>query len=108
MSEVDYISQGLGKELRGLFAAALALAQIAAQRRAAQLREQATETGVAEAEARRRFETEQRTAALGIALPEAGMSPQQVAPVVGEGRRRPGARPRGGAVLGPAGPHHGG
>jgi len=35
MSEVDDISQGLSKELRGLFAAALALAQIAAQRRAA-------------------------------------------------------------------------
>ncbi len=79
MSEVDDISQGLGKELRVVFSAALALAQIAAQRRAAQLREQAAATGVAEQEARRRFETEQRVAALGIALPEAGMTPQQVA-----------------------------
>jgi len=34
---------------------------------------------VAEQEARRRFEVEQRVAALGIALPEAGMTPQQVA-----------------------------
>jgi len=79
MSEVDDISQSLGKELRVLFSAALALAQIAAQRRAAQLREQAAATGVAEQEARRRFETEQRVAALGIALPEAGMTLQQVA-----------------------------
>jgi len=79
MSEVDDISQSLGKELRVLFSAALALAQIAAQRRAAQLREQAAATGVAEQEARRRFETEQRVAALGIALPAAGMTPQQVA-----------------------------
>ena len=79
MSEVDDISQSLGKELRVLFSAALALAQIAAQRRAAQLREQAAATGVAEQEARRRFETEQRVAALGIALPEANMTPQQVA-----------------------------
>jgi len=79
MSEVDDISQGLSKELRGLFAAALALAQIAAQRRAAQVREQAAAVGVAEQEARRRFEVEQRVAALGIALPEAGMTPQQVA-----------------------------
>ena len=79
MSEVDDISQGLSKELRGVFAAALALAQIAAQRRAAQVREQAAAVGVAEQEARRRFEVEQRVAALGIALPEAGMTPQQVA-----------------------------
>ncbi len=79
MSEVDDISQGLGKEMRGLFAAALALAQLAAQRRAAQVRDQAAATGVAEAEARRRFEAEQRVAALGIPLPEAGMTPQQVA-----------------------------
>jgi len=60
MSEVNDISQSLGKELGVLFSAALALAQIAAQRRAAQLREQAAATGVAEQEARRRFETEQR------------------------------------------------
>ena len=79
MSEVDDISQGLGTQLRVLFSAALALAQIAAQRRAAQLREQAAATGVAEQEARRRFETEQRVAALGIPLPEANMTPQQVA-----------------------------
>jgi len=79
MSEVDDISQSLGKELRVLFSAALALALIAAQRRAAQLREQAAATGVAEQEARRRFETEQRVAALGIALPAANMTPQQVA-----------------------------
>jgi len=79
MSEVDDISQGLSKELRGVFAAALALAQVAAQRRAAQVREQAAAVGVAEQEARRRFEVEQRVAALGIALPEAGMTPQQVA-----------------------------
>jgi hypothetical protein len=79
MSEVDDISQGLGKEMRGLFAAALALAQLAAQRRAAGVREQAAATGVAEAEARRRFEAEQRVAALGIPLPEAGMTPEQVA-----------------------------
>ena len=79
MSEVDDISQGLGKELRVVFSAALAVAQIAAQRRAAQVREQAAATGVAEQEARRRFETEQRVAALGIPLPEAGMTPQPVA-----------------------------
>lgn len=79
MSEVEEISQGLGKELRGLFVAALALAQIAAQRRAAQVREEAAEVGVAQAQARRRFEVEQRTAAVGIALPGAGMSPQQLA-----------------------------
>jgi len=79
VSEVDDISQGLGKEMRGLFAAALALAQLAAQRRAAQVREQAAATGVAEQEARRRFELEQRVAALGIPLPEAGMTPEQVA-----------------------------
>ena len=57
MSEVDGISQGLGKKLRGLFAAALALAQIAAQRRATQVREPAAAVGVAEQKARRRFET---------------------------------------------------
>jgi len=79
MSEVDDISQSQGKELRVLFSAALALAQIAAQRRAAQVRDQAAATGVAEQEARRRFETEQRVAALGVALPEAGMTVQQVA-----------------------------
>jgi hypothetical protein len=69
MSEVDDISQSLGKELRVLFSAALVLAQIAAQRRAAQVREQAAAVGVAEQEARRRFETEQRVAALGIRCP---------------------------------------
>jgi len=79
VSEVDDISQGLGKELRGLFAAALAVAQIAAQRRAAQVRDQAAGMGVAEQEARRRFESEQRVAALNTPLPEAGMTPAQVA-----------------------------
>lgn len=79
MSEVDEVSQGLGKELRGAFAAALALAQLVAQRRASRLRVQAEQTGELEGEARRRFEVEQRTQALGIPLPTADMSPQQLA-----------------------------
>ena len=79
MSDVDDISQGLSREMRGVYAAALALAQLTAQRRAAQVRAQAAQTGVTEREARRRFEVEQRTTALGIALPESGMSPEQLA-----------------------------
>ncbi len=79
MSEVDEVSAGLGKEVRAVFAAALALAQLAAQRHASQVREQAARTGEAEVEARRRFGAEQRMAALGIPAPQTGMDPREVA-----------------------------
>jgi hypothetical protein len=64
-NEVDHATSGLGRELRAVMAAGLALAQLAAQRRARAAEQRAREAGAAEQEVAQRVAAEGQLHAAG-------------------------------------------